>query len=145
MSAYLQFDMDKEQQLFHRIVEGELLCTLGKAKQAIKVLAPCSAKTVDMGRKDLAMESLVQEGIAHSQLGNQTLALERLDLPAANVLMIGDNVDTDIKGANNAGLMSALVETGVPVRDLSTTKPTVMVADLDELKGLLETALAQPS
>lgn len=41
------------------------------------------------------------------------IALQRLGLPAADVLMIGDRLDTDIEGANRAGLATALVLTGV--------------------------------
>ncbi|USQ78383.1 HAD-IIA family hydrolase [Ornithinimicrobium faecis] len=41
------------------------------------------------------------------------IALQRLGLPAAEVLMIGDRLDTDIEGAKGAGLATALVLTGV--------------------------------
>lgn len=41
------------------------------------------------------------------------IALQRLGLPADQVLMIGDRLDTDIEGANRAGLGTALVLTGV--------------------------------
>lgn len=41
------------------------------------------------------------------------IALERLGLPAEEVLAVGDRLDTDIEGANAAGLPSALVLTGV--------------------------------
>ncbi|HLS44833.1 MAG TPA: HAD-IIA family hydrolase [Ornithinicoccus sp.] len=41
------------------------------------------------------------------------IALQRLGLPAQDVLMIGDRLDTDIAGAKRAGLGTALVLTGV--------------------------------
>ncbi|WP_238146655.1 HAD-IIA family hydrolase [Ornithinimicrobium murale] len=41
------------------------------------------------------------------------IALQRLGLPAQDVLMIGDRLDTDIEGAGRAGLATALVLTGV--------------------------------
>lgn len=41
------------------------------------------------------------------------IALQQLGLQAAEVLMVGDRLDTDIEGANRAGLGTALVLTGV--------------------------------
>ena len=40
-------------------------------------------------------------------------ALERLGAPAVNTLMIGDRLETDIKGAKAVGMSAALVLTGV--------------------------------
>ncbi len=48
-------------------------------------------------------------------------ALERLGDAAPSVLMIGDRLETDIAGANAAGLESALVLTGVAARAEATT------------------------
>ncbi len=45
------------------------------------------------------------------------IALDRLGLEAENVLAVGDRLDTDIEGANAAGLASVLVLTGVNDRD----------------------------
>jgi len=42
-----------------------------------------------------------------------TSALQVLDLPATEVIAIGDSLATDISGANQAGISSALVMTGV--------------------------------
>jgi phospholysine phosphohistidine inorganic pyrophosphate phosphatase len=39
-------------------------------------------------------------------------AVERLDLPAHDVVMIGDGIETDVEGAQKAGLKGALVRTG---------------------------------
>lgn len=41
------------------------------------------------------------------------IALQRLGVPPEEVLMVGDRLDTDIEGANAAGLATALVLTGV--------------------------------
>lgn len=66
------------------------------------------------------------------------LARERLGLLAAQVLVIGDTVDTDIAGAAAAGMRSALVATGNRNhRRDGLAEPTVEVADLTELAGLL--------
>jgi HAD superfamily hydrolase (TIGR01450 family) len=64
------------------------------------------------------------------------LALERLGLPAAQVLMVGDTLATDIVGAANAGLRSALVATGNPAAEADIA-PTVRVERLADLGPLL--------
>lgn len=66
------------------------------------------------------------------------LCAERLGLPAASVLAVGDRLDTDIAGARTAGMDSVLVLTGV---DSVTTlamaaprlRPTYVVQDLRAL------------
>jgi HAD superfamily hydrolase (TIGR01450 family) len=64
------------------------------------------------------------------------LASERFD--ARNALVIGDRLDTDIAGANRAGMRSALVLTGIdgPKQVLAATpdqQPTYILGDLREL------------
>jgi glycerol 3-phosphatase-2 len=65
------------------------------------------------------------------------VALERFQ-PSGNVLMIGDRLDTDILGANRAGIASALVLTGIDrAKQLlaadESAAPTYVVKDLREL------------
>ena len=64
------------------------------------------------------------------------LAIERFG--AHNALIIGDRLDTDILGANRAGMRSALVLTGIdgPKQILAATpdqQPTYILGDLREL------------
>lgn len=64
------------------------------------------------------------------------LAAERFD--AHNALVVGDRLDTDILGANRAGMRSALVLTGIdgPKQVLAATedhRPTYILGDLREL------------
>lgn len=63
------------------------------------------------------------------------LALEHLGQPAGSVLAIGDRLDTDILGAQRAGLASLWVQTGVDdlvslMRDPQQTVPTHVGVDL---------------
>jgi glycerol 3-phosphatase-2 len=63
-------------------------------------------------------------------------AAERFD--ASNALVIGDRLDTDILGANRAGMRSALVLTGIdgPKQVLAASEdhqPTYILSDLREL------------
>lgn len=69
------------------------------------------------------------------------IALERLGLEADEVLAVGDRLDTDIEGANAAGLPNALVLTGVNDRaDASAAadvrKPTYIEATIPDLRHL---------
>jgi len=66
------------------------------------------------------------------------LALARLELPAEACLMVGDTPETDILGGRRSGMATALVETGSPTAAADKIGPTVRVADLAELRALLE-------
>ena len=64
------------------------------------------------------------------------LAADRFD--AHNALVVGDRLDTDILGANRAGMRSALVLTGIdgPKQVLAAAEdhqPTYILGDLREL------------
>ncbi|HKJ11729.1 MAG TPA: HAD-IIA family hydrolase [Ornithinimicrobium sp.] len=58
------------------------------------------------------------------------IALDKLGLPSAEVLAVGDRLDTDIEGARAAGLRSALVLTGVHGRADADAAPTERRPDL---------------
>lgn len=65
-------------------------------------------------------------------------ALERFGLDPAHTLMIGDRLDTDILGANRAGIASALVLTGIDSAKTllaadETMRPTFVLEDLRQL------------
>jgi HAD superfamily hydrolase (TIGR01457 family) len=63
-------------------------------------------------------------------------AVARLGLPEAEVLAVGDRLDTDIAGGQRAGLDTALVLTGVTRRHdvaVSTVRPTWVADSLHEL------------
>ena len=68
------------------------------------------------------------------------IALERLELPNDEVVMVGDNLETDIRGGAAAGLPTALILTGISTeRDLqdSDVEPTWVAKDYEELAELL--------
>ncbi|MGA8045932.1 MAG: HAD-IIA family hydrolase [Dermatophilaceae bacterium] len=66
------------------------------------------------------------------------LASARLGVAADHVLAVGDRLDTDIAGANSAGMPSVLVLTGVSTRAEAVgatpdLRPTYVIEDLREL------------
>jgi 4-nitrophenyl phosphatase len=59
------------------------------------------------------------------------VAVQRLGVPAASTLMIGDRLDTDIAGGHAAGLKTALVLSGVSIREeIEKFQPDYIYADL---------------
>ena len=67
------------------------------------------------------------------------VAARRLGVSAERILALGDRLDTDIEGANAAGLVSALVLTGVDSRASagSADRPRRPNMILDDLRGLV--------
>lgn len=68
------------------------------------------------------------------------MALERMQLPAEQVLAIGDRLDTDILGGQRAGCRTALVLSGVTSREEAggwTPPPDIIAGDLAELVSML--------
>ena len=68
------------------------------------------------------------------------LASARLGVAPDRVLAVGDRLDTDIAGANSAGMPSVLVLTGVSTREEAAAaapdlRPTYVMADLRVLLG----------
>lgn len=101
--------------------------TLNKALRLLKKgarLIGMTAELIDysMGNWELNVGSWVQmleraSGIQATYIGKPApygfeLALRSMRLPRDQVLMVGDQLGTDIKGANAVGLRSALVRTG---------------------------------
>jgi ribonucleotide monophosphatase NagD (HAD superfamily) len=64
------------------------------------------------------------------------VALERLNLPADHVLVVGDRPETDIAGAQSIGCHTALVLSGVTNSQQATAwkpAPDVIAANLESI------------
>lgn len=73
------------------------------------------------------------------------MSLEVLAAAPDDVLMVGDNLDTDILAGARAGVPTVLILTGVSSRDDAATAdpaPTWVVEDYEELTGLVESRSA---
>jgi HAD superfamily hydrolase (TIGR01450 family) len=69
------------------------------------------------------------------------VALELLDRPASQCLMVGDRVETDILMGQQAGMTTALVLTGVTQREnliYAPVQPDYVLESIAELPELLE-------
>ncbi len=72
------------------------------------------------------------------------IGMQRLHSQAKNTAMLGDRLDTDIHGAQQAGLAGILVTTGVDNEDtipVKNIRPDLVVHSLTELVTLWEDAL----
>jgi HAD superfamily hydrolase (TIGR01458 family) len=66
-----------------------------------------------------------------------SLAVSGLDLPAQDIAMIGDDIETDIRGAQESGLTAILVQTGKYSRRVvedSGIRPDLVIGSFPELK-----------
>jgi 4-nitrophenyl phosphatase len=70
-------------------------------------------------------------------------ALQILGIPAAEALAVGDRLDTDILGANRAGVPSALVLTGVTSPEQAEVSEIRATVTFDDLPHLLATWQAE--
>ncbi len=64
-------------------------------------------------------------------------AIESIGLPKEEIAMIGDDIETDIKGANSAGILSILVKTGKYREEevnTSDVKPDLIIDSFPELE-----------
>ena len=69
------------------------------------------------------------------------LALAELELPAENVVMVGDDIESDVGGAKKAGLRGILVKTGKYRRELvesSDVEPDLVLSSVAELEKILD-------
>lgn len=69
------------------------------------------------------------------------VALQKLGLPAAQVIMVGDRLETDIFMGQQAGMQTAATMTGASTRaDVAqmTTPPTYVIESLAELPGIVQ-------
>jgi ribonucleotide monophosphatase NagD (HAD superfamily) len=61
------------------------------------------------------------------------IALKKAACEKVHAVMTGDQLDTDILGANRAGIDSILVRTGVDQRATEKIRPSAIVRNVDDL------------
>ena len=69
-----------------------------------------------------------------------SVVLQRLNLPAERCLMVGDRLETDIRMGKEAGMLAAVVLSGVSTREqaaMASPKPDLILETLTELHEVL--------
>ena len=108
---YLDFTWRRLNALFQLMARGAPLVALHKNR----ICRRAEGVSLDLGPFVAALEyaSAVQAHVVGKPSATFfNLALESLGLPAAEVLMVGDDIEADIGGAKAAGLVAVQVKTG---------------------------------
>lgn len=72
------------------------------------------------------------------------MALSSMSLPATSVAMIGDDIDADVGGAQQAGLQGVLVKTGKyrqAYAEASAIKPDLLIDSIRDLPEMLDLSI----
>jgi putative hydrolase of the HAD superfamily len=101
-------------------------------------VASQSAKLVAMGLHDLVDLALIseQEQVKKPDPIIFKRAAERLKVPVADCIFVGDHARTDIEGAHNAGLKTVWFKRGHEWPADLTTTPNYTVSSLFEVLAL---------
>jgi len=65
-------------------------------------------------------------------------ALKRLDIPASETIVIGDDIETDIQGAHNANMRGILVKTGKGLSYNSSVKGPIPYKIINSISSILK-------
>ncbi len=138
---YKGYDWERLNRLFAMVREGARLVALHKNRFCRRG----DAIGLDAGPFVAAVEYAA--GVEAVVVGKPSvdffkLALDDLGVPAAEALMVGDDIEADIGGAQDAGLKAVQVETGkFTSADLDHPRvvPDARIASIAELPSLIET------
>ncbi len=137
---YKGFDWDRLNRLFQMIRGGARLVALHKNRYCRRE----EGLSLDLGPFVAALEYAA--GVTADVVGKPsadffTLALDDLNLSAEDAVMVGDDLDADIAGAQSCGIRAVQVETGkFSTMDLERTDiiPDARIRTIAELPVLLE-------
>jgi len=130
-----RWDADLMQRLFGMMLAGARLMTLHKGRY----WEAGDGLRIDIGAFVAALE--FASGREATVVGKPSkdffgLALESLGLPAADVAMVGDDIDTDVAAAQALGMTGVLVKTGKYRPELATRTGVEPDAVLESVRDL---------
>jgi len=107
-----------------------------------KVIPEADGFAPDAGSLSAAIESATN--IKPTVIGKPSphifrFAAKKMEIPLSNLIMIGDSIETDIKGARNLGIKTCLVQTGIPnenkLEDSST--PDIIIQQIMDFPKMI--------
>ena len=130
---------------------NDIACMCSLLEEGVRFLATNGDKWIKMnsrlypenGMVLAAIESLTKTKpiiVGKPNISMIDIALESIDNTDSSTILIGDNLETDIMAAQNAGLSSILILTGVTneeTAEASDIKPTWRVRNYAELSQLV--------
>lgn len=134
-----QFNYENLNQAFRLVNSGAKLVALQKNR----FWKTAEGLSLDVGAFVTALEYACEVEAVLIGKPNRAyfeMALADMQLPASAVAMIGDDIFTDIKGGNEAGLKTILVKTGKFQKtslEKVDVKPDFLIESISELKSIL--------
>ncbi|MBC8256415.1 MAG: TIGR01458 family HAD-type hydrolase [Candidatus Marinimicrobia bacterium] len=135
-----QFSFDLLNTLFNKILNGAEIVAMHKNK----FWHSGNELTLDLGAFVAGLEFATgKEAVVIGKPNPHLfqLAVTPWGLPFKSIYMVGDDIDGDIRGANNVGMQSVLVRTGKYRREslnCSAIKPDYIINSVDDLPELLQ-------
>jgi len=126
--------------LFNHILDGAELVAIHKNRFWIS----SDGYRLDVGAFVSALEYATKKTASVMGKPNSNLfvlASQEWDIPANEILMVGDDIEGDVGGALNAGMKSVLVKTGkFRHEDLQSSdiKPDYIIDSIADLPGILD-------
>jgi len=135
-----QFSFDLVNSLFNKILNGAEIVAMHKNKY----WHSGNELTLDLGAFVAALEFATEKEAVVIGKPNPhlfQLAVKPWGLPFKSIYMVGDDIDGDINGANNVGMLSILVKTGKYREESlnrSEIKPEYIIDSVADLPELLQ-------
>jgi phospholysine phosphohistidine inorganic pyrophosphate phosphatase len=134
-----EFTWPRLNQIFQMLLDGARLVALQKNRYYRRA----QGLSLDLGPFVCALEYAAN--VEASVVGKPTrsffeMALSDMDVPPAEAIMVGDDLEADVEGARKAGVRAIQVETGKfrpPDRD-SPIRPDTRIASIAELPDVIE-------
>ena len=124
--------------IFNKVINGSKILALHKGRyfktsKGMQIDSGAFIKGIEYAS---SIESVV---VGKPEKDFFEIAISQVNIQKENLLMVGDDLENDIKGAQSCGIQAALVKTGKYRSDLvqrSNIKPNLIINSIDEIINL---------